>query len=463
MSLTALTLAIAVKDEARRLGFDAVGIGPATPVPHGDAFDRWLDDGYGGTMEYLARTRRERRDPSLLLPGVRAIVAVALSYHAGGDPPADDGTMRVARYAGAGDYHEVIRPRLQALADFVSRAAGAGARSRAAVDTSAVLERDVAARAGLGWIGKNANLIRPSLGSWFFIGVVLTTAEPAFDAEQPDRCGTCTACLDACPTEAFRGPYVLDARRCIAYLTIEHRGDIDEALRPGIGEWGFGCDVCQEVCPWNRRAATTTEPTFASLPRLTPEEVLHLDAAEFRTRFRTTALWRAQRSGLLRNAAIVLGNRGDVAADPALRRALHDGDPVVQRAAAWALTRLSPRAGPSVESTTVRVGTQPAHSPSREGSQLPRQGGHSDMDQKRDQREMGRDRNEAETGEPLQLDEKQKMADKQGTHEQGGQERRGGEQHGGGQQRPDSGHGQPTQPGQHGGGQRPGGTESRPK
>jgi epoxyqueuosine reductase len=359
MTLIGMALASAVKDEARRLGFDAVAIGPATAPSHGAAFERWLDGGNAGSMDYMERTRGERLDPSRLLPGVRAVVAVALSYNtreratsprdsaisslenasALAEQPAAAG-MRVARYAAGADYHDVIRPRLQALARFIESAAGPGVRSRAAVDTSAVLERDLAARAGLGWFGKNTNLLTPSLGSWFFIGVVLTTAEPAFDDQVADRCGTCTACLDACPTAAFTAPYSLDARRCISYLTIEHRGGIDEALRPLIGEWGFGCDVCQDVCPWNRKAAVATEPAFAPANAPEPDALLALDEAAFRERFRHTALWRARRSGLRRNAAIVLGNRGDAAAAPALRAALADDDPVVRDAAAWAVSRL---------------------------------------------------------------------------------------------------------------------------
>jgi epoxyqueuosine reductase len=301
-------------------------------------------------MDYLERTRRERLDPALVLPGARSVVAVALSYHASEDsasPREDDrasaDTMRVARYAGQADYHDVIRPRLEALGRFIESAAGAGVRSRAAIDTSAVLERDLAARAGLGWFGKNTNLLTPSLGSWFFIGVVLTTAEPVFDEAIADHCGTCTACLDACPTAAFTAPYVLDARRCISYLTIEHRGDIDEALRPLMGDWGFGCDICQEVCPWNRKAAHTHEAAFASAAPPSPEALLSLDDGAFRERFRRTALWRSRRSGLLRNAAIVLGNCGDAGAMPALRNALGDSDTVVREAAAWALSRMSPQ------------------------------------------------------------------------------------------------------------------------
>jgi epoxyqueuosine reductase len=341
VSLTALTLAATIKDEAGRLGFDAVAIGPAVPPRHGEAFDRWLDDGRAGSMDYLARTRRERRDPSMLLPGARAAIAVALSYHAeAAAAPLRERGMRVARYVGGRDYHDVMRPRLAALARFIDVTAGGDTRSRSAVDTSAVLERDLAARAGLGWVGKNTNLLTTALGSWFFIGVVLTTAEPAFDEEVADRCGTCTACLDACPTDAFAAPYVLDARRCIAYLTIEHRGDIDEPLRAGIGDWAFGCDVCQDVCPWNRKAAITREPAFSPVELPSPQTLLTLDEAEFRARFRGTALWRTRRSGLLRNAAIVLGNAGDPAAMPVLRAALDDADPTVRTAARWALSRL---------------------------------------------------------------------------------------------------------------------------
>ena len=342
-TLSAMALASAVKDEARRLGFDAAAIGPATPPPHGGAFERWLDEGCAGSMDYLERSRAERLDPARLLPGARAVVAVALSYHSP-EPdtePVSPGAMRVARYAGGLDYHDVIRPRLEALARFIRSAAGPEVRSRAAVDTSALLERDLAARAGLGWFGKNTNLLSPSLGSWFFIGIVLTTAEPAFDEPMADRCGTCTACLEACPTAAFTAPYTLDARRCISYLTIEHRGDVDEALRPLIGEWGFGCDICQEVCPWNRKAAEASEPAFASADVPEPQALLALDDAAFRERFRHTALWRARRSGLLRNAAIVLGNRGDAEAVPALRAALGDSDATVREAAAWALSRLT--------------------------------------------------------------------------------------------------------------------------
>src|SRR6185503_20892303 len=247
----------------------------------------------------------------------------------------------VSRYARGRDYHDVIRPRLVELGEFIGSAAGGNVASRAAVDSSAVLERDLAARAGLGWVGKNTNLLAPALGSYFFIGIVLTTAELPVDQREADRCGTCTACLDACPTRAFVAPYVLDARRCISYLTIEHRGDIAGELADQIGEWLFGCDVCQEVCPWNRKAEPSREPALqpsGSLGSL--ETLLELDQDGFRARFRGTALWRTRRAGLLRNAAIALANRGDRAAAPALTRALDDADAVVRRAASWALAKL---------------------------------------------------------------------------------------------------------------------------
>jgi epoxyqueuosine reductase len=338
VTLVGLALAGAVKARARELGFERVAIGPAGAPEHGLAFERWLDAGHGATMGYLARGRQDRLDPERLLPGCRSVVAVALAYAREGDDPSWRG---VSRYARGRDYHDVMRPRLVDLGEFIRRAAGGDARCRAAVDTSALLERDLAARAGLGWIGKNTNLLDPSIGSYFFIGSVLTTAELEWDERLPDRCGTCTACLDACPTQAFVGPYALDARRCIAYLTIEHRGDIPEEHREAIGEWVFGCDVCQEVCPWNRKARPAREPALAPAAPLGPlEELLDLGGDAFRARFRGSAMARAKRAGLLRNAAIVLGNRRDRRALPALRRAFADEDAVVRRAAAWAVARI---------------------------------------------------------------------------------------------------------------------------
>ncbi len=342
MTLAGLALRDAVKGRALALGFDRAAIGRAGPPLHGDAFERWLDAGYAGTMDYLARGRADRLDPARLLAGCRSVIAVALCYAREDD---ERSWAPVARYARGRDYHDLMRPRLLELGEFVRGAAGGDVRVRAAVDTSAVLERDLAAGAGLGWIGRNTNLLTTSLGSYFFIGIVLTTAELEPDGRETDRCGTCRACLDACPTRAFVAPYVLDARRCISYLTIEHRGDIPEELREGMDGWLFGCDVCQEVCPWNRQSEPAREPALAPTRPLAPlDELLGLDRNAFRSRFRSTAMWRAKRAGLLRNAAIALGNRGAARAVPALERALSDEDEPVRQAAQWALARLRARA-----------------------------------------------------------------------------------------------------------------------
>jgi epoxyqueuosine reductase len=338
MTLAVLALTQAVKARALEIGFDRVAVGPAGPAEHAGRFDAWLDAGYAGGMDYLARTRVARQDPERLLPGCRSVVALALAY----GPREDDPSWRaVSRYARGSDYHDLMRPRLAAVVDYLREAGGSAIASRAAVDTSAVLERDLAARAGLGWIGKNTNLIAVGGGSYFFIGIVLTTAALMPDGPATDHCGTCTACLDACPTQAFVGPWVLDARRCLAYLTIEHRGDVADDWKPEMRDWLFGCDVCQEVCPWNRKAPPAREPALApSAPLPSLEAFLEMDEAAFRARFRGSAMSRAKRAGLARNAALLLGNRGDRAAEPALRRALDDPDPGVRSAAAWALARL---------------------------------------------------------------------------------------------------------------------------
>ncbi len=339
--MTPEALAERVKATGRGLGFDLVAVGPADPPEHAAAFEAWLDAGYAGTMGYLERGRAKRLDPRRVLPGARSVVACALNYYQGPNPE-ENGPAHVARYAWGADYHAVMEPRLrELLADL--EAAGPGTRGRVYVDTGPVLERDLAARAGLGWVGKNTMLLHPALGSFFFIGVIVTTAELAFDSPLPDRCGTCTRCLTACPTGAFPAPYVLDARRCISYLTIEHRGPIPAELRADVGELAFGCDICQDVCPWNRRAPVTAESAFVArdLPRLA--ELAALTDEEYGSRLRGSPLRRARRRGLARNAAVALGNSGDPAALPALTRALDDADPDVRAHAAWALERLAGR------------------------------------------------------------------------------------------------------------------------
>ena len=238
----------------------------------------------------------------------------------------------------------MLRQRLNTLLAWI-QAEIADCNGRGVVDTAPLLERDFARRAGLGWFGKNTMLLNKHLGSYFFLGALLLDLELKADIPHEGRhCGTCTACLDACPTQAFPEPGVLDARRCISYLTIELKGPVPEELRPGLGEWVFGCDVCQEVCPWNRKAPTTAESAFQPRPDLDPVdliELLGLDEEAFRQRFHATALIRTKRRGLLRNAALVLGNRGDPAALPALQRALHDPEALVRDAARWAIDRIT--------------------------------------------------------------------------------------------------------------------------
>ena len=338
---TAAALAARVKATARRLGFDRVAIGPAAPPEHAAAFEAWLDAGHAGAMAYLERSRARRLDPGRVLPGARSVITCALNYHDDhlrGDP---DGET-VARYARGRDYHDVMTPMLEALlADL--EAARPDTAGRVYVDTGPVLERDLAARAGLGWVGKNTMLLHPELGSWFFIGVVLTTADLAHDAPIADRCGTCTRCLEACPTAAFVAPYVLDARRCVSYLTIEQRGPIPADLRAGLGSRAFGCDACQDVCPWNRRAPATSVAAFRGEAAPSLLELLALDQDAYRARLRGSPLRRAGRDGLARSAAVALGNggAGDPArAVPALVGALGDPRPLVRGHAAWALGRL---------------------------------------------------------------------------------------------------------------------------
>jgi epoxyqueuosine reductase len=362
-----------IKIHARRLGFDLVGIAQPHPSDHTAFYADWLSRGHHAQMGYLARPDavRRRTDPRHVMAETRSIIAVGMNYYPGGFPPANRRVGRVSRYAWGADYHGVIRGRLQRLAEWIDGALGQRLTYRAHVDTGPLLEREIAQRAGLGWIGKNTNLIHPRVGSYFFLGELLLDVELAPDAPlTDDRCGSCTACLDACPTGALEAPRVLDARRCISYLTVEHRGAVPQAIRPLIADWIFGCDICQEVCPWNRRFADPTRdralrPVHA---RLDPIEMLALDEGSFRSHFRETAVWRARRAGLLRNAAVVLGNVGDTTAIPALEGALSDPEPLVAGHAAWALSRLTGQAGRSTRGIAradhLQGENTPRHDPS---------------------------------------------------------------------------------------------------
>jgi epoxyqueuosine reductase len=337
------TLTDRVKAAARDLGFELFGVCPAVGNLGLARFDQWLAAGYAGEMHYLPDRRDAYADPKSILDGARSIVMLALNYRTVEPAAPQSGRGRVSRYAWGVDYHDVLRRKLDALGEVLARDVP-DTRFRGVVDTAPLLEREFAQLAGLGWIGKNTLLLDKHQGSWFFLAALLTDAELAYDQPHAaDHCGTCRACLDACPTDAFVAAGVLDARRCISYLTIELRGPIPLDLRPAMGDWLFGCDICQEVCPWNHRAPTSGEAAFAPAEggtTLDLAELFDLTEAEFKARFRHTPLWRAKRRGLLRNAAIVLGNQGDSAALGALIRALNDEEPLVRGAAAWALGRL---------------------------------------------------------------------------------------------------------------------------
>ncbi|MBM3994549.1 MAG: tRNA epoxyqueuosine(34) reductase QueG [Planctomycetes bacterium] len=350
-----------LKEQARALGFDLVGIAPAANADGFAHLRDWLDQGFAGEMDYMVRHAEARRHPKSILPDVRTVVMVGINYKnqgsgvrdqesggerqvpAVGNAPGFEG--RVSSYAAGRDYHDVVREKLKKLLEWVQREVP-GARGRGVVDTTPLLERDFARRAGLGWFGKNTMLLNKRLGSFFFLGALLLDLELSSDDPfEASHCGTCTRCLDACPTDAFAGPFQLDSRRCISYLTIELRGPIPDELRPAIGEWAFGCDICQDVCPWNRKAPfgrdPELQPTDGTL-HLQLLEILELSDEEFRRRFGGTALWRTRRAGLLRNAAIVLGNVADERALPALERALNDV-PLVREAAQWAIAQIRAR------------------------------------------------------------------------------------------------------------------------
>ncbi len=330
-----------LKAAAREMGFSLAGACPAaTPAEGVTRLGDWLSAGYAGEMAYLAGRREAYADPGRVLEGARSILMLAMNYRTVEPADAADGAGRVARYAWGTDYHDVIHDRLKQLIAQVQEWAPE-VSARGVVDTAPLLEKEFAQLAGLGWIGKNTLLLNRTQGSWFFLSALLVDVELEYDAPTAtDHCGTCTACLDACPTGAFVAPYVLDSRRCISYLTIELRGAIDPALRGPMGDWLFGCDICQEVCPWNHRAPLSTIEAFQPRAGFNPAQLREMfgwSDAQFREQFRETPLWRARRRGLLRNAAIVLGNQRDGESLPALTLGLQDVEPLVRGASAWAL------------------------------------------------------------------------------------------------------------------------------
>jgi epoxyqueuosine reductase len=336
-----------IKAQAFGLGFDLVGITSLGPAETAPAFERWLDAGYAGDMKYLARGAEKRRDTRSPFPGAVSAIVVGLDY--GGRAPSGP----VARYARGLDYHDVMQERLRLLKSWIDEHLGRAVNGRAYVDTGPLLERDLARRAGLGWFGKNTNLVNPKIGSFFFIGALLVDVD--LEPDEPfeaDRCGTCTRCLDACPTDAFVSPRELDATKCISYLTIELRGPIPVDLREKIGNHVYGCDICQDVCPWNVSfAQELREEEFSPRAAIAEKDaralartILEMDDDSYRDAFRGSPMKRATRSGLARNAAVVLGNVGDEEDIPLLRQVADETDDLVREHAEWALQKLKQRA-----------------------------------------------------------------------------------------------------------------------
>ncbi len=304
----------------------------------------WLDAGMAGQMHYLETRRDAYASPRHVLDGCTTLLMLAYPYRTDEPTPVETGSGRVARYAwGEPDYHDHLFAQLKTLQRWVLEQYPE-ARVRGVVDTAPLLEREFAEAAGLGWVGKNTLLLNRNWGSYFFLAALLTDLPLSIDAPyEKGYCGTCRACLDACPTQAFPSAYVLDARRCISYLTIEHRDDIDSDLATGLGDWMFGCDICQEVCPWNRRISTASSAIPLPMDSLAPADlvtILGLDDAGFRERYRHTPLWRAKRRGIIRNACLVLGNQRHQPARPALQKLLDDPEPLIRHAAQWALDKL---------------------------------------------------------------------------------------------------------------------------
>lgn len=359
-----IDLVTQIKHAARELGFNVSGITSVARLERDDAaYQQWREAGFAAGMEYMKRRPELHADPRALVPYAASLITLTADYYAEAPPFEHEHRYgRVARYAWGLDYHDVVKPRLRELVGKIEHIAARPLHARCFVDAVPLLERAVAARAGIGFFGKNTNLLQPRSGSWFFLSEILVDLElPADDHEIKVSCGSCHRCIDACPTDAFAGPYRLDSRRCISYLTIENSGAIPREIRDGIGDWIFGCDVCQEVCPFNRFASETKWPEFNPQagvgPRLDLVEVLSIATDEdFRARFSGTAITRPKRRGLLRNAAVVAANIQATAAVPSLlSRVASDPEPLIRSHALWALARLDPRLARSMAERAIKL------------------------------------------------------------------------------------------------------------
>ena len=360
-----MTLTEQIKARAQKLGFELVGITPAEESQTFRLYEKWLENGYAGEMGYLENHRRLKRDPRNCLPEAKSVISLAINYFTL-DPAQtrveNPERGQISRYAWGDDYHEIIRTKLRKLAEFIDDTAHKELKQKIFVDTGPIIEREYAQKAGIGWIGKNTNFINWQSGSWYFLAELLVSVELEYDWQLPHgSCGTCVRCIEACPTDAIVAPNVLDSRLCISYLTIELKDSIPRELRPQMGNLIFGCDICQEVCPWNSMATPTTEPGFH--PReenIAPKllSLINMTQAEFSKRFKNSPIKRAKRRGFLRNVAVALGNWGNRRAVPALKRALDDDEALVRGHAAWALGVIGGKSAKEALDTRLRVETE---------------------------------------------------------------------------------------------------------
>lgn len=341
MSPTEIKTALIAK--ARMLGFDDCRVAPARPAAHLELFEQWIADGKHGDMAWMARSLERRSDPCIVLPGAQSVVVFAMNYYQGQSPPVADSAYQIARYAWNDDYHDLIEKKLRELEALLTEHGGT---QRRYVDTGPVLERDFASEAGLGWGGKSTMQIHRQLGTWFFLAEILTTLDLPADTSAKDMCGKCTRCIDACPTQAITAPRRMDARRCISYLTIEHKGSIPLEFRHAIGDRIYGCDACLDACPWNRHAQESREATFQARQTIFSKSLrdfLDLTDDEFRALFAKSPIKRIKRPAFLRNVCVALGNVGTLDDLPALEAAAADPHPLIAEHAQWAIEEIRAR------------------------------------------------------------------------------------------------------------------------
>jgi epoxyqueuosine reductase len=335
-----------IKARAKELGFDLTGIAPVTPVPELSFYTSWIEAGFAGKMDYLKRNIDKRQNITRIVPEAKSIIVSAMIYNTG-QPlsihSGDAGKGWISRYSWGDDYHDIIKAKLFELSDYIAANCGTEYVNRLYVDTGPVVDRVHAKYAGIGWFGKNTCIINQKAGSWFFLGEIITNLDLKPDTPVPDRCGSCQRCIDDCPTEAILEPYVLDSRRCISYLTIELKEKIPVALRENIGNHIFGCDICQDVCPWNRKAPVTDKSAFEPRPGLmnpSLETLADLNDDGFREKFRQSPVKRTKLRGILRNLAVVMGNTGSRKYLPVLQSMAEKSETMVAEHARWAINKI---------------------------------------------------------------------------------------------------------------------------